>query len=483
LGTPVWAAPGDDAAGAKSLIDIWNRNESKMVPQRKDVARIRAKRVEQERRLRKERDQKKRAAIRTRIAELVEDYIKVDRKLSPLELRRVALLEAIRGLKSPEAVQWLCTQGLGRAKDPLLRRTIAQVVIVSDHVDAAAFRAALAQSKKPELAVPLLQALARGKIGSDDSLLAVVLGFLENRDWAVRVAAGYALAALADPQGVEPIIVALKGSANRSREQRELARALARLTGQSIGPYPDLWQKWWGEQKENVLAGRLVLGKGAPRSASKSEQGHFYGIPQTEDRIIYILDISGSMEVSMINPQWIDGAAVPAADDEESRYEAALRELLRATRRLRPRSHFAVFVYSSKARALHEKMMPASKENLAKLEQEFAHLGPEGSTNIYEALQLALQFAGVSSSGVTGRRKQLADAIYLLSDGSPTDAKGKSEDPQRTLLAVREWNALNRIAIHTIGIGKQHSRAFMEQLARDNGGEYYAVGSKKKRKK
>ena len=74
MGTPVWAAPGDDAAGAKSLIDIWNRNESKMVPLRKDVARIRAKRIEQERRLRKERDQKKRAAIRTRIAELVEDY-------------------------------------------------------------------------------------------------------------------------------------------------------------------------------------------------------------------------------------------------------------------------------------------------------------------------------------------------------------------------------------------------------------------------
>ena len=142
---------------------------------------------------------------------------------------------------------------------------------------------------------------------------------------------------------------------------------------------------------------------------------------------------------------------------------------------------FAVFVYASKVRALHEKMMPATKENLAKLEQEFVHVGPEGSTNIYESLEEALRFAGVHSGGTTGRVKQVADAIYLISDGAPTDAKGKSEDPNRTLVAVREWNALKRIAIHTIGIGKQHSRPFLEQLARENGGQYHAVGKKKRR--
>jgi len=330
--------------------------------------------------------------------------------------------------------------------------------------------------------VPLLQALARHGKNDSTALNEVVLGFLDHKDWAVRVAAAYALATMADPSGVEPIIVALKKAPNRSREQHQLAAALSRYTGQSLGPYPDLWEKWWAAEKNNVLSGRMPLGKGNVADGAKSDQGRFYGIPQTAERIIYIVDISGSMEVSMVDPQWIDGEPVPARNDEDSRYDAALRELLRATRKLRPRSTFAVFVYSSKARGLHEKMTHATKDNLAKLEQEFVHMGPEGSTNIYEALEEALRFAGIYSAGTTGKRKQVADAIYLLSDGAPTDAKGKAEDPSRVLVAVREWNALQRIAIHTIGIGKQHSAAFLKQLAEDNGGQYYGVGTEKKKR-
>jgi len=496
-----WAAPGDaaaekqfreevagkagadDAAAAKALMDLWRANESKIAPLRKDVGRIRAKRVKEEQKLRKERDQRKRAAIRTRISELVDDYIKVDRRLSPLELRRAVLLDAIGGMQSAESVRWFCTEGLGRTKNPVLRRAIGELAVRSKDIDSATMRAALAQSKKAELVVPLLHALGRDGGAYDETVLEVVLGFLGHKDWAVRVAAAHALAAMADPSGVEPVLVALKRAPKRSREQHELAAALTRFTGQSLGAYPDLWQKWWDAEKLNVLAGRVPLGKGAAGRGSKSDQGRFYGIPQTAERIIYVVDISGSMDVSMLNPEWIDGEPVPAREDEDSRYDAALRELLRATRKLRPRSTFAVFVYSSKSRGLHGKMMPATKENVSKLELEFAHVGPEGSTNIYEALEQALRFAGVYGGGTTGKRKQVADAIYLLSDGAPTDAKGKNEDPRRTLIAVREWNALKRIAIHTIGIGKQHSRAFLEQLATENGGQYYGVGNEKKKRK
>ena len=60
-----------------------------------------------------------------------------------------------------------------------------------------------------------------------------------------------------------------------------------------------------------------------------------------------------------------------------------------------------------------------------------------------------------------------ADAIYLLTDGAPTDAKGRIEDPERTLEAAREWNALRRVAIHTIGIGAEHNSAFLRQLGAD----------------
>ena len=96
----------------------------------------------------------------------------------------------------------------------------------------------------------------------------------------------------------------------------------------------------------------------------------------------------------------------------------------------------------------------------------------------YAALDRALRLAGVHAQQTA--TKQVADAIYLLSDGSPTDSKGKTEDPERTLLAVRQWNGLGKVAIHTIGIGRQHNRAFLEALAEQNGGRYYPVGTKKK---
>ena len=288
-----------------------------------------------------------------------------------------AVLDAIDSMKSAEVAQWIAATGLGRAKDPVLRRTAAMNIVRSPAADDAAIFAALGKARKADTIVPLLQALARRTKGSDsvasDRAVPVIVAHLKNKDWAVRVAAGQALAALARPACVEPLIEALTAAANRSREQRELAVALTWLTGQKHGPYPDVWAKWWKDEHLNVKAGRVPLGGGARRgardTAGKADQGSFYGIPQIAERIIYMVDISGSMEVSMANPQWIDGESVPARDDEDSRFDAGMRELIRATRKLRPRSAFAVIVYSSQVRALHDKMTPATKENRAKLDR------------------------------------------------------------------------------------------------------------------
>ena len=93
---------------------------------------------------------------------------------------------------------------------------------------------------------------------------------------------------------------------------------------------------------------------------------------------------------------------------------------------------------------------------------------------------IKLRMANVHPESPKGPPK--ADVIFLISDGSPTDSKGNVEDPERTLNAVRNWNALQRVAIHTIGIGRQHNVDFMRRLAEENGGDYYAVKPKGKGK-
>jgi hypothetical protein len=310
-----------------------------------------------------------------------------------------------------------------------------------------------------------------------------VVSGLSHRDAAVRAAAAKALAQAARPEGVGPLVKALGKERPRSSTQLAMLRALRRLTGQKLGPYPDHWARWWAANKKAVLAGKLPLGKGGDDAAPvrKPEQGHFYGIPQDVDRIIYVFDKSGSMEVSMENPRWEGKSPVPAADDEDRRFDAAARELLRAVKRLSKGSSFAVLVYDNHARKLHDKLVPAGPEEHARLETALAREGPSGATNIHEALDMALRMANVHSHLTRG--EQRADAIFLVSDGAPTDLKGKSEDPGRTLQAVREWNALRRITIHCIGIGAQHNSAFLSELAAENGGRYYAVVPKKKKKK
>jgi len=48
------------------------------------------------------------------------------------------------------------------------------------------------------------------------------------------------------------------------------------------------------------------------------------------------------------------------------------------------------------------------------------------------------------------------------------------DDVKKILEGARKWNALGRVTIHTIGIGKNLNRPFLEQLARENNGRFIA---------
>ncbi|MHC4938325.1 MAG: VWA domain-containing protein [Planctomycetota bacterium] len=469
LASSLLFAAEDSADGARDLVRSWSLHSASAAKLKKKWSKLTDERAKVDAKLRKAKNQTKRLSLIEKLEEVDKDLVRVDGLLSAEERAAAKALDAIGKLESAGAVQWYATTGFEKVKDPVVRQAMARAVARSKQAGPDAIVAALKAQKKPEMIVPLLQALGKHP-ASDTTVLA---GFLGHKDWTVRVAAAFALARTAKPEGVEPVLVAFKSAAPHSRELRELAAALTFYTGQNHGPYPDIWWKWWQAEKLNVLAGRVPLGKGTRRAKSAGDQGSFYGIPQEAKRIIYVFDVSGSMDVSMKNPRWIDGAAVPAADDEDSRFDAARRELIRAIRKLGTNTTLGVILYSSHVKPLMVKMEPATQPNRARIEKELAFTGPSGSTNIYAALDRALRMAGVHPEQ-TGT-KQRADAIYLLSDGSPTNTKGEAEDPERTLAAVRTWNALGKVAIHTIGIGKQHNRAFLETLAKDNGGQYYPV--------
>ena len=101
-------------------------------------------------------------------------------------------------------------------------------------------------------------------------------------------------------------------------------------------------------------------------------------------------------------------------------------------------------------------------------------LGLELGTNTYGALEMGFSLAG---RGPRDRWYETAiDTIFLLSDGRPTHPKqgGRvpADNPERVLAAVRRWNPLDRVVVHTITLGKDARGQFMKKLAQQNSGQH-----------
>lgn len=456
-------AASDSPAAARTLLETWEELEVRAARVRRDFVKALGRLRSLEGEAKPDREEVQRARREEQA---------ISAALRRFETEQAAILDGIAKLRSPDAVRWLVDEGLARATSPLLLQTIALHLADADESGVPALLVSLEAARRPEQIVPLLHALARKGADAWVSALPTVFRQLLHEDWSVRAAAAHALAAIARPECVEPVVRAMQKEAEGSRALQEMTRALQVLTRQKFGPFPDVWARWFADRKDDLLAGRVPLGRGTPTDEA-SEAGRFYGIPQDALRIVYVLDVSGSMEVSMTDPRWEGNLPLPPRPGEPSRLDAAKKELLRAVKSLRSGTRFAVILYSDHVRPLHEDLVPAGPDAYAKLEAALAETVPGGSTNIYAAMDAAMRLAGVHPDAPS--KEQRADAVFLVSDGAPTTSDGKAEDPARTLHAVRSWNALRRVVVHTIGIGREHSRGFMRALAEQNGGRYFPV--------
>jgi hypothetical protein len=96
-------------------------------------------------------------------------------------------------------------------------------------------------------------------------------------------------------------------------------------------------------------------------------------------------------------------------------------------------------------------------------------LNAYGRTNIYDALAVVLNKC-VQHGGRGAKGAMLVDSILLLSDGLPTE--GRILDPFVLAQRIEQVNQLARVAIHTVGVGHDHSKALLEALSLASGGRY-----------
>jgi HEAT repeat protein len=326
---------------------------------------------------------------------------------------------------------------------------------------------ALARSKDVEEQIVLLDAMVLA--GPVAKLHATpVIAALQSPHDTVRERAALALAKIAVPEAIAPMIDLLGRSTGQTRQR--IASALAVPTGQQHGDNLGAWQAWWQSEGKAVAAGGEgvggQLGRGTPSHRKATDQNYYFGIPQSQSSsILYVIDCSGSMEKAI--EMKLEGDAEPR---KASRLEGCKRELVRALGLLRPEQKFAILWYNDLPHWWEPKLQPATKDVVARAQAFVKTLQHASSTNIYESLEKGFTLVG---RGVRDQQYGVElDTIFLLTDGSPTKTDGKPDSTEKILEAVRIWNPLQRVTLHTIGIGKELNEPFLRQLAQENGGQY-----------
>lgn len=274
---------------------------------------------------------------------------------------------------------------------------------------------------------------------------------LEHAEWSTRLAALRGLEILGGPDAIETIIRRMGKEEGRLR--REFCDALFRLTGQTLPPEPGAWEKWWVDAKsafKPLGTGELwrLQQEEETRRLTQATKNTFYGMRIVSHRVIFIIDVSGSMKEETRSPY--------LGKPGEPRMEVAKRELIKCIDALDKDALFNMIVFSDGVdRWLDEGVAESKDKERADAKTFVSRLGANGGTNLFGAVQSAFADPEV-------------DTIYIMSDGEPS--VGDVRDPAEIRRQVARWNEHRKIVIHTIAVGG--SFQVLEWLAADSGGTH-----------
>lgn len=339
---------------------------------------------------------------------------------------------------------------------------------------------AAAKDPSPDVVVAALESISRR---SEAEALDLLVAALADGRWQVRAAAADGIATLGRAAGVPPLMAALAKAEARGID--DLGAALRKLTGQKFPPVAAAWEEWWakaaaGFRGANDPGGASPGGDGVAGGSDADAGGNrisFYGIESRSDKVIFVLDYSGSMDF-------------PGSELVKSRKKIdILYEQMRKTIAGLPEgTKFNILAFSFDVR-LWKKTPAVRDSKIAKEAIDWVERQKVGGgTNIYDALDNAFRIIGVGANGDKNYQPNY-DTIFFMTDGCPS--AGRIRDPDAILAEVRRWNEGRRIKIHVVGMGgkekdkgpggarKGHSgqrgddidRDFLEKLAKQNGGD------------
>lgn len=300
---------------------------------------------------------------------------------------------------------------------------------------------------------------------------------LGDTSWQVRLAACDALGRLRCRAAIAVLVKAFAAESERltqgeRMEVRNRVHALLEgVTGQSIGAdKPEWWKDWWAKNGSNFAIAEAAAKLQARDEKRGGDYLEYFQLEITSDRILFIVDRSGSMA----EPAQRRDRYGKASGGETTKFTYVQDELERLLQALPGTTQVNVLFFSDGVEAFRTaeggrpeliELTPRGKNDIVRYVRNIA---PKGGTNLYAALDRALDIAG---RGLKDSAYDSAfDTIYLLSDGKPT--AGPVVDEQEILKRVAEANILGRVKINAITFGDANNAKFVAELATRSGGRH-----------
>lgn len=250
-----------------------------------------------------------------------------------------------------------------------------------------------------------------------------------------------ALTRIERPEAIDALISIL-GRTN-GEVRLDIGRYLTALSGKQHGVDAAGWESWWRANRDKFTSRALRPAPvyGPLYSAAPSR---YYGLPIYGQRVVFVLDTSGSMS--------------------GLRLAAAQAELLQAIASLPADVGFNVLSFNQGVFPWRAQLSPASPANKTEAAAFVMAQHALGATWSYDALDAALSFD--------------VESIYFLTDGEPCG--GTISNPIAIVGALTQMNHARRVTINCIGVGVGPAGGvfdiFLRTLAQSNHGDYRRTG-------
>ncbi|MDI6788482.1 MAG: hypothetical protein QME51_08940, partial [Planctomycetota bacterium] len=302
------------------------------------------------------------------------------------------------------------------------------------------------QDSASEVRIVAIESLLKTEKGKQ-IILKNALDLVRDKNRAVAVTEVRALKDIRQTQSVKMLLEYLPRAPITLHY--DIICSISGLTGLQLGFDTKIWLNWYEANKDKIEVSSSGEASAFLGTEGKTISGMtiptFFDIPAAGNRIVFIIDFSGSMKYSAKESD-SDGSPV-----RERKIDLAIKELENTLKTLKEDTRFNIIILSTEAtrigkRKAFQTMLPALADNKKQALNFIKSLWDRledirrGRGDHYDALIEALSEPEV-------------DTVFLLSDGSPTYGTYIYDD--NIIENIYNYNLFKKVVIHTIITGKK----------------------------